>query len=228
MHQVESGPHSSTTCGLACGLLLASIDDGGYVIPPRRDLSAGLAASALVGLAFHGRVEADGRRVLVADPAPTGDAVIDPVLESLVVRRKAPDVARCLEDLSLDWTILGRAAQALEASGLIRIERRALHPLIMHRFHPVARGGPAELRARLGSLTDEDSAAATPRERALAALAGATGLLRGGPAEFTEAFDAWEIATQAGQVVSAAGPALLAVTRRRDTAPDHRLAAFAA
>ena len=217
---IRSGPLTgthelvpSTALGgdLPCGLFLGSLDDGGYLIPARRELSAGLAASAVVELAFRGRIRVEGERLIVTGAAPTGDAVVDPVLDLLAARRRAPDVGRCLEDLSLDWTILGRTGQVLEAEGLVRIERRALHPLIMHRFHPVSPERPALVRARLRSIL-EGAAKATPHEAALACLAEATrlpGVTRGEPAPC--AFDP----TAAGQVLSAVHAALVSATLGR-------------
>jgi hypothetical protein len=205
-------PARPTLSGLVEDLLLASLTEGGYTVPSRRLLSTGLAASAIVELAFRERVAVDGGRLLVTDARPTGDAIVDPVLESLAARRRAPDVERCLEQLSLDWTILGRAAQRLEARGLVRIERRALHPLIMHRFHPLPPGRPAEHRARLRSLLHRGSGA-TPRDAALAALAGAAGLLRTG-ADGSDAASPRDGATRAlgataaGQVLAAVHAAL--------------------
>ncbi len=204
--------------GLPCGLLLGSLDDGGYVITPRRALSAGLAASALVELAFGGRVAADAQRLLVIDAASTGDAVIDPVLESLASRRRAPDVDRCVSDLSLDWTILDRAARALEARGLIHIERRPLHPLLMHRFHPAPDARPAELRRGLGAILEGARPAATYRDTALATLAEATGLLPGTRGPSRHARGAVDTAclhmagNRAGHVLSVVHPALVAAT----------------
>ena len=205
--------------GLACGLLLGSVGDGGYLIQRRRELSAGLAASAVVELAFRGRVDADGERLVVTDAAPTGDAVVDPVLELLAARRRAPDVGRILEDLSLDWTILARAGRFLETRGLVRIERRALHPLIMHRFHPLSADRPAELRARLRSILEGAATAATPHEVALASLAEATrlpGVRRGEPAP-----PALDVA-DAGQVLSVVYAALVAAMPGRRGARDAR------
>ena len=207
----ELVPPTALGGDLPCVLLLASLDDGGYLIPTRRELSAGLAASAVVELAFRGRIRAEGERLIVTGAAPTGDAVVDPVLDLLAARRRAPDVGRCLEDLSLDWTILGRAGHVLEAQGLVRIERRALHPLIMHRFHPVSPERPAQVRARLRSIL-EGATTTTPHEAALASLAEAIRLPRVTRGESTPcAFDA----TAAGQVLSVAHAALASTTLGR-------------
>ena len=176
------------TGGLPGGLLLASLGEGGYVIPARRRLSDGLAGAVLVELAFRRRVGVDGGRLLVSDLAPTGDTIVDPVLASLAARRRAPDVGRCLEELSLDWTILGRAGQVLEGAGLVGIERRPLHPLLMHRFHPVPPSRAAALRARLGALAGGAWDDARPRDLALASLAATVGLLGTGRAGAAHAF----------------------------------------
>lgn len=206
--------------GLVEELLLASLTEGGYPIPPRRQLAAGLAACAVVELAFRERVAVDGPRLLVTDKRPTGEGIVDPVLETLAVRRRAAQVERCVEELALDWTILGRAAGRLEACGLVRIERRALHPLIMHRFHPQPPGRPAERRARLRSVLGGTSRGA-PREAALAALAGATGLLRIGRGGFSDVETELDSAaralgpTAAAEVLAAVHPTLAACGRRR-------------
>lgn len=165
--------------GLVEDMLLASLSEGGYAIPPRRQLAAGLAAASIVELALRERVAVDGARLLVTDREPTGDSIVDPVLDALAARRKAPEVERCLEQLALDWTILGRAGGRLEARGLVRIERRALHPLIMHRFHPLPPGRPAERRARLRRVLG-GGWDVSPWDAAPAVLAGAVGVLQMG------------------------------------------------
>ncbi len=96
-----------------------------------------------------------------------------------------------------------------------------LHPLIMHRFHPLPPDRPAELRARLRSVLEGAAAGESTRDAALASLAGASGLLdsgrgasRGDSAALGAAARAVD-ATAAGEVLSVVESALLAATARR-------------
>ena len=168
-------------------------------------------------MAFRRRVRLDGRRLLVTDLTLTGDTIVDPVLESLVARRRAPDVGRCLEQLSLDWTILGRAGQTLEGAGLVRIERRPLHPLLMHRFHPVPPSRAAALRARMAAAAGGARGDAGPRVVALAsrAAAGLLGATRAGAAHACAGLTDTLRATGEGRAFEA----LLVVTSALVSAP---------
>ena len=210
---------------LVCGLLLAAVDDLGYMIPARRELSMGLAAAALAELVARRRVVVDDGRVLVSDTAPTGDGVVDPVLESLAARRKAPTVDQGLDELSLDWTILGRAGHALEKRGLVRVERRALHPLLMHRFHPVPPTRAIALRSRLSSILEAPSpGSVATREAALAALTAATGCLpaaaRRSAADALLAAPGDVLSEQAAEILLALGRTLGAGRSRNSGSAD--------
>lgn len=213
-----------STHGLVDGLLLAMLGEDGYPAAPRRVLAAGLAASTVADLGLRRRVCIDGDRLLVTDRTPTGDPILDPVLDALTLRHRAPRVERCLEDLSLDWTILGRAGACLEARQLVRIERRALHPLIMHRFHPVPAGASADHRALLRSILAGERQA-VPRELALASLAAAAGVLREGGRALADSRPAPSGALRTldaivGEVMAAVRPPLSACAQgRRPEAP---------
>ena len=80
---------------LAEELLLLLLDDetGGYPNVPDRALGYALAGAALMDLALEGRIDTDIDSLIVVDPTPVGDDLLDPILADIVAEmnsRSAP------------------------------------------------------------------------------------------------------------------------------------------
>src|SRR6516165_9193538 len=113
---------------LAEDLLLLVTDDGtGQLIVPAAQVDAGLGGANLVELALTNKVELsaegeDGKpgRVVVRDPSPAGDDVLDAALATLTANqgKKPSAVIR-----PLSKNLRQALYQRLAAAGVIRSER---------------------------------------------------------------------------------------------------------
>ena len=60
-------------------------EETGYFVPiPEWQLSCVLAGSVLIDLALENRIDSDLKTLILVDPTPTGDILLDPVLEEIV------------------------------------------------------------------------------------------------------------------------------------------------
>ena len=65
-------------------LLLLHSDDTGYFVPiPEWRMSCALAGAVLMDLALENRIDSDLESLTLTDPTPTGDSLLDPVLEEI-------------------------------------------------------------------------------------------------------------------------------------------------
>lgn len=108
-------------------LLLAHDEQG--ALPWRWSMQAwyGLAGAVLEELAQRGRISVGGRKIVVLDPAPTGDAALDSALATLT-RRRARSPTSWIVWLPHHAEDMRRATgDALLAQGVVgRDERRVL------------------------------------------------------------------------------------------------------
>ncbi len=71
-------------------LLLLHSDESGYFIPiPEWKMSCALAGSVLMDLAFENRIDTDLETLTLVDATPTGDKLLDPVLEEISRENKS-------------------------------------------------------------------------------------------------------------------------------------------
>src|SRR5437667_1376829 len=75
-------------------LLLVTDDASGRLSVPAAEVDAGLAGANLVELTLRNKVDLSGEqdpgkpgRIIVRDPSPAGDAVLDAALEILIARQ---------------------------------------------------------------------------------------------------------------------------------------------
>jgi hypothetical protein len=150
-------------------LLLAASPDGTLAVLPK--LRFGLAGSELVRLAAAGRVDVVRGRIVVLDPAPTGDPLLDDALASMTGGRREPTakawVARHRPGL------VGRYLARAEAAGIIRAhQRKALGFVPVTRWTVLDIARAAQARARLEAVA-ASTGAVSPEQAALAGLASA-------------------------------------------------------
>ena len=66
-------------------LLLLHSDESGYFVPiPEWRMSCALAGGVLLDLALEDRIDSDLESLILVDPTPTGDKLLDPTLEDIV------------------------------------------------------------------------------------------------------------------------------------------------
>lgn len=151
-------------------LLLLTADDSGRLSAPAEQVDLGLAGAILLELALMSKVDLSGQgdggrpgRIIVADPAPTGDPVLDAGLEILAAHQgKKPSAV--LKPLSrhLRRTLYERLAD----QGVLRAEKgRILGVFPTHRWPARDAHHEAEVRSLLtqalvhGSTPDARTAA---------------------------------------------------------------------
>ena len=101
-------------------LLLLDDESGEFVPAPAWLRRCALAGAVLMDLALQNRIDTDLRKLVVIDPTPTGDDLLDPILAKLVEQSEVHD-ARFWVDLVAD-----------EQSGWI--QEQALARLVNHRI----------------------------------------------------------------------------------------------
>jgi hypothetical protein len=163
--------------GLADDLLLLALDDQGVNLVSELHLNYGLAGAVLLDLLLAGRLGLDGDRVVVLDPAPTGDPALDASLALLAAEHepRRPDAwLRPLID-GLRERLLDRLVEA----GVLRRERdRVLWVFPRTRFASATGAEPAaETAVRQELLAAVDGTGDVPaRTAALLGLVQAAGL----------------------------------------------------
>jgi Golgi phosphoprotein 3 (GPP34) len=185
-------------------VLLALRPDGRLAAAAK--LRFALSGSELVGLAEARRVEVDSDRIIVLDPSPTGDPLLDAALDDLIGQRRPPSAKR--------WVarerpgLVGRYLQRLSEAGVVRAERhKVLGFLPSPRWPVVDLARAAEARQRLDALaaSRESQDPLEPTRAALGALVHAIGLdavLYPGP----DGRPARQRLKQIARVAPAAGP----------------------
>lgn len=161
-------------------LLLLLTDENGALLPIRKDaLDCALAGAVLMDLAFAWRIDTDPRALVVTDRTPTGDPVLDRILEKIAARAETADTRTWIRDLSIDEAdaIREQALAGLVERGVL--ERRAGRVPWLFRSprHPVADGGAVRtIRRRIGDVLHSGDIP-DPRDVALIALLDACDIL---------------------------------------------------
>lgn len=164
---------------LAEELVLLAYDDSGKSQLSGTNLDLGLGGALLLELALAGRVDVVDKRVVVADPAPLGNPLVDGALERIRAEgrsRKPKDWVSKLSKRTRDPVL-----RQLVAAGILESEEDKVLLVFSRTRYPAAHGvePPVEtearqrLRAAITGTADPDA-----RTAALCALVGAVGLDR--------------------------------------------------
>jgi plasmid stability protein len=159
---------------LAEEFTLLAYDEGGTPVTDGTHLDNGLGGALLLDLALAGRLDVVDKRVVVVDPAPTGDAMVDDALARIAAdkgRRPGHWVTKLAKQARPQ--ALGR----LVDQGVLTVEKDRVLGVFPRTKYPAARGRSpeAETRQRLAAAMAGDGPV-EPRTAALCALVGATGL----------------------------------------------------
>jgi Golgi phosphoprotein 3 len=137
-----------------------------------------LAGAALMELALNNRIDSDLEQLILVDPKPTGDDILDDVLRQLVEAGGELGASAVLERISVNGEKYQEMAlKRLIAKGVLREENgRFLWVFRTRRYPVVDDSEQREVRARLRQLllTDEIP---DPRDVVLICLIDACGLL---------------------------------------------------
>ena len=161
-------------------ILLLQLDDsqGKFVNLPMSAADVVLAGAALMELALANRIDSDLERLILVDPTPTGDDILDDVLKRLAEPGGELTADAVLERLSVNGEKYQEIAlQRLIAKGVLREENgRFLWVFRTRRYPVVDDSEQREVRARLRQLVLTDEIP-DPRDVVLICLIDACGLL---------------------------------------------------
>ena len=139
-------------------------------------LRFGLSGAELIRLAAMRRIDIERGKIVVLDPAPTGDALLDAALASMQDHRRPPTAKNWVARNRVGLT--RRYLDRLVEAGTIRLERRKVLGLLPADHWIVADGERlAQAKARLDAIA-YGSGEVTAEQAALAGLASAIGLPR--------------------------------------------------
>ena len=160
-------------------LLLVTDDASGRLSAPAEQVDAGLGGANLVELTLLNKVDLSGEqdpgkpgRIIVRDPSPAGDAVLDSALEILSARQgKRPSTVIGPLSKNLRRTLYQRLADR----GVVRAERNRIFGVFpVHRWPAQDASDEAEVRRLMTQALVQDEAP-DARTAALIALAHAVG-----------------------------------------------------
>ncbi len=161
-------------------IVLLQLDDsqGQFVNLPLSAADVVLAGAALMELALNNRIDSDLEQLILVDPKPTGDDILDDVLRQLVEAGTDLGAGAVLERISVNGEKYQEMAlKRLLAKGILREENgRFLWVFHTRRYPIVDDSEQREVRARLRQLVLTDEIP-DPRDVVLICLIDACGLL---------------------------------------------------
>lgn len=161
-------------------IVLLQLDDsqGKFVNLPMSAADVVLAGAALMDLALNNRIDSDLEQLILVDPKPTGDDILDDVLRQLVEAGGELGAGAVLERISINGEKYQEMAlKRLLAKGILREENgRFLWVFHTRRYPIVDDSEQREVRARLRQLVLTDEIP-DPRDVVLICLIDACGLL---------------------------------------------------
>ena len=161
-------------------ILLLQLDDrhGSFVDLPQAAADVVIAGAALMELALLNRIDTDLERLIVVDPRPTGDDILDGVLAHLAACGNEQTASTAIAHVTLESRKLQeRALQRLVAKRVLRqTDGRWLWVFRTRRYPVVDDREQREVKTRLRQvlLTEEIP---DPRDVVLICLIDACGLL---------------------------------------------------
>ena len=160
-------------------LLLLDDDDGSFVPISKANLSCALAGAALMDLAFAYRIDTDPKALVVNDPTPTGNPMLDRILEKIAAREESADTRTWIRVLSVEDApdIREQALESLVARGiLVQRETRVLWAFRARRYPTIDGNVEQEVRLRIADVLFSDDIP-DPRDVALIGLVDACDIL---------------------------------------------------
>jgi hypothetical protein len=152
-------------------LLLLVLHDrkGTVVCSASLALDYGLRGALLAELVLANRLALDGKKLVVADTSPTGDALLDAALTTLQQAKRPRDTRHWVGSLSFKpGGIRKHLLERLVQKGILRREQRRLLWVFSYQIHPTQDVTP-ELRVR-DMLRADVTSGITPKPRTLTLL----------------------------------------------------------
>ena len=160
-------------------LLMLNDEDGGFVRVSGWSLQCAYAGATLMDLALENRIDTDLNRLVLIDPTPLGDDLLDPTLSLIARTKETYDARQWVEQIAdTSEEIRERALARLVGRGILRREEDRFLWMFQSRRYPIVDGEPErEVKLRiLGVLFGNDIP--DPRDIVIISLADACGILR--------------------------------------------------
>ena len=161
--------------------MLLSLDDksGKFVDLPPLAMDQALAGAALLELAFQNRIDTDLTHLTLVNAKPTGEGMLDPLLEKIVEAQDKKDAKYWVGVFSAEGEKLReKTLDRLVQRGIIkREEKRFLWVIPGRRYPMVNNQEEQEVRKRIQSVI-ADGEVPGPRDVVLISLSSACQLLR--------------------------------------------------
>ncbi len=162
-------------------IVLLSLDDksGKFVDLPPLAMDQALAGAALLELAFQNRIDTDLTHLTLVNAKPTGEGMLDPLLEKIVEAQDKKDAKYWVGVFSAEGEKLReKTLDRLVQRGIIkREEKRFLWVIPGRRYPMVNNQEEQEVRKRIQSVIAEGEVPG-PRDVVLISLSSACQLLR--------------------------------------------------
>ncbi len=162
-------------------IVLLSLDDksGKFVDLPPLAMDQALAGAALLELAFQNRIDTDLTHLTLVNAKPTGEGMLDPLLERIVEAKDKKDAKYWVGVFSAEGEKLReKTLDRLVQRGIIkREEKRFLWVIPGRRYPMVNNQEEQEVRKRIQSVIAEGEVPG-PRDVVLISLSSACQLLR--------------------------------------------------
>ena len=101
-------------------LLILDDEDGRFARVPDRQLRYALAGGVLMDLALENRIDTDLKQLMLVDPAPLGDSLLDATLADIAAAEETHDARFWVERTAL------RSAEAIREAALDRLVERGI------------------------------------------------------------------------------------------------------
>lgn len=163
-------------------ILLLILDDesGEFVHVPEWSLRCALAGAALMDLAFENRIDSDPEQLVLIDPTPVGDMLIDPILADIAEATEVFDARHWIERAAAEhaYAIRDRSLDRLIERGILhRRDDRVLWVFRSRRYPTVDGEVEREVKMRIMSILLSDEIP-HPRDVVIICLADACGIFR--------------------------------------------------
>ena len=160
-------------------LLMLDDEDGGFVRVPGWSMQCAFAGAVLMDLALENRIDTDLKRLVLIDPTPLDDDLLDPAL-ALIAQATETHDARHWVDYIADGAdeIREHALARLVERGILRREEDRFLWVFQSRRYPIVDGeAEREVKLRIMEVLFGNEIP-DPRDIVLICLADACGILR--------------------------------------------------
>ena len=161
-------------------LLLLDDEDGSFVPIPKSNLGCAIAGAVLMDLAFAYRIDTDPQALVINDPTPTGNPMLDGTLAKLAAHKEPSNTRTWIRVLSVEDApgIREQALESLVARGIVELrEARVMWAFRARRYPTIDGNAEQEVKLRIGEVLFSDDIP-DPRDVALIGLVDSCDLLR--------------------------------------------------